>query len=584
MDSENFENIFHIFNNINIENEPGTEKYEIYATKPYIYKNIPKQKLPSQKLNYIDFELYIKENFDNKIKLVEDPLTFSQIQKPFIIFFHHFRVKCAYLKEWLDKIYHLALKYGNAMDFIVADLYNIDLIFPGVNPINLYYRFERPQEESPRIYIVDEKKRIYQHLHFPINLENLIELCENFLKGKLFPSQPLPQNNDKNLVKICVYDNYEELVLKSNKNIFLIINLPQYQVDEPSYENVAKALKDYNLDIAYIDCEKNYIPFEICNNCYPTMIFIPYNNKKKFVYYDDFRNEHKIKEFLKKCLEQPEYLKSLQEEQKSNLRLKDVKVSYDFSLNWNDLPRFLQEHYDVYIKILDPEILEKSKKFSLIMFMNFQEKCLAYHVDCLNKLFQVAENSCSFDIFVADFKDINIINDQWNIECLIEFAQGKPKIYGFDRLKNIYEFGNFNKPADLFYFTDDLLNGDLFYSEAYNRNQEKQLVKEWTANYLKIFIKYLKKHIFITFYNSDDKNEKLFDLLLSIAKDVEDLNIEIVKFDVKYNYLSLEYQQNHYPFHYFIGKNNKRNKRLLLNCNLNRDKILRFIKNNLENK
>lgn len=306
------------------------------------------------------------------------------------------------------------------------------------------------------------------------------------------------------------------------------------------------------------------------------------NRVSVYKYYHDFRTEEKVIEFLKKCLEQPDYVKSLQQEQDSNLKQKNIIVRKDFCLDYQDLSKFLQQHYGNHIKLLDRQILEKSKCFTLVIFMDFKGKCLAQHVVWLNKIYQVAETCYSFNIFIADFKDIDVISPHWKAEELITSAQGKPRIYGFDRSNNIYHFGNFQKPADLFYFTDDLINGDLYYSQIYPRNMEQLLVKEWTANYFKIFLKKLKKHIFITFYHSDADNENLFELLKQIAKDVNNLNVEVVKFDVKFNYLSLEYQQQEYPVLYFIPKNNKKDYKLFKDNNLNKESILGFIKNNID--
>ncbi|KAM7360635.1 uncharacterized protein ACRADG_006586 [Cochliomyia hominivorax] len=559
MESEDFEVISQIFNQIDIEIESGSEKYDLYSYQPKNYHYVLKHQLPRRQLQYVDFELYIKEKCENKIQIL-DRKTFHQIKRPILICFHHFREKCAYTSKWLDRIYQLSLKYGDRIEFIVANMYDTDLLYPGRNPINFYCRLVAVENQCPNVYAINEKKLIYEHYDAHHSLENLSELCENFLSGKLYPSQPLPPDNDGKLIKICVHDNFEELIMNSKKNIFLIINLFKYQIDDLNYENVALALKGYNVDIVYMEAEENYIPFEYGAYCYPTILFIPFNDKQNFIYYQDCRTEEFITEFLKKCLEDLEYLPLIQQQHKASVECKNVKVPIDFSLDLTDLPQFLKTHYEDSIRLFDHDIIFKTKRCSLLVFMHFPGKCLAQHVEWFNKLYQVVENCDLCHLFVADFKDINVIHSKWQAKDLTVKSQGKPRIYGFDRFKNIYEFGNFQHPASLFYFTNELIDGELFYSQLYDRNMANDLVKNWTAYYFKRYLRKLKKHIFITFYTSEDqeKNEQLFELLKEISKDVKELNVEVVKFDVKFNYLSLEYQQPKYPVHYFIPKNNKK--------------------------
>ncbi|XP_065354420.1 uncharacterized protein LOC135948896 [Calliphora vicina] len=487
-------------------------------------------------------------------------------------------------------MYELALKYGDRIVFIAADMIDMDVMYPGRNSINFFCRLVRPEDESPNTYAIDEKKRIHTHYDAYKTVENLSELCENLLNEKLFPSLPLPENNETNLVKICVELNYEELILKSTKNIFFIGNLDRYHYSEhePNYENVALALKDYNLDVVYMEAEKNYIPFEYQVNCYPTILFIPCNDKKNFIYYEGSRKEEEIIEFLKKIIEQPEFLLLKQQELKTRTLKKTVQVPNDFQIDFHDLPQFFQENFDNKIKVLDRQVLTNAKRFNcaLVIFMDFPNmKCLNHHIQWLNKIYQVAERSYSIHFYIADFKDIDVINSKWKAEDFRKTALGKPKIYAIDYLKHTYKFDDFKSIASLFYFTFSLQNRQYYYSQVYPRSNMHEMVKQWTADYFNIFLHKTKKHTFITFYSSYDENsQKLLSLLDTIAPDVKDLNVEVVKFDVKLNYVDLEYTQDSYPVHYFIPKHNKRDSRLFNDCDLNRDKMLEFIKNNVERK
>ncbi|XP_037826946.1 uncharacterized protein LOC119614930 [Lucilia sericata] len=150
-------------------------------------------------------------------------------------------------------------------------------------------------------------------------------------------------------------------------------------------------------------------------------------------------------------------------------------------------------------------------------------------------------------------------------------------------LNHSYEFGNFDSISSLYYFADSIEHGDLYYSELYPTDMDQALVKTWTADLFYSLLHSSKNHIFITLYSSlDDHTENILNLLELLAKEVKDLNVDVVKFDIKLNYVDLEYAQKKYPAFYFIPKLNKRDSRLYADNDLNLDKILDFIKINVE--
>lgn len=239
----------------------------IYVYKQWRYKPIPQPKERVKPPEKIDFELYIKEKCENKIKILKRE-TFHEIKKPIIIMFNHFREMCYYHKIYLNRLYELAGKYGEHIEFIAADIYDIDIIFPGRSPLSFYSILVRPEDITPYTYAINEHKCIYELMDAYKELDTLRELCENLLKQKLFPSQTIPENNENKLIKICVHHNHEELVEKSTKNIFIIINFDKLENNEIQYDKVALALKDYNLDIVYMQAEENYIPFKYYAYCF----------------------------------------------------------------------------------------------------------------------------------------------------------------------------------------------------------------------------------------------------------------------------------------------------------------------------
>ncbi|KAM7361940.1 uncharacterized protein ACRADG_012801 [Cochliomyia hominivorax] len=546
-------------------------------SRPRKNKFIPKPKLKRIPLEFLDFAKYIQDNCENKIQILNRQ-TFVEITKPLIIVFNHFREKCHYHKKCLDVLYEASLKYSEQIEFIAADIMDIDVIYPEKNPLTFWTKMKRPEEQTPYIYAIDEKKRIYEYLDYN-RKRSLEELCEHLLSKKLYPSQPIKENLETDLIKIAVHDNFEEMVLKSSKNIFLIINNEEIEEYEGNYNDLSGDLKDLNLDIVYIEAEKNYIPFEYKVNCYPTIIFIPSQDKKNFVYYEGLESE---RDFLEKVIKKPEYVKKLLQEQQGPGQRPAIEVAPDFKREFHKLCFFLQEHYRNSLEVLDRAVVEKSKCLIFIAFMDFQKHFTAQHIKWFNELNQLAAISV-YKFFVADFKDIDVINSKWLPEDLIKSAQGQPKIYAIDRLNHTYEFGNFSSITSLYYFADQIEHGDLYYSQVYSSDQEHKLIKEWTADAFHNLLYSTNKHLFLTFYSSDDENsEKLMKLLEEISEEVKELNVEVVKFDVKLNYVDLEYAQDRYPVHYFINKNNKQYNKLAENNDFDKNKLMKFIENYVE--
>ena len=536
-------------------------------------------------LKHVEFEQYIRDNCENKIKILNRE-TFHQILRPILIVFNHFHMKCAYHTKWLDMLYELATKYGDYIELIAADIIDMEIMYPNSNPMNFFACITRPEEKSSIIFAIDEKKRTLRRFDANMTLETLTVICEDLLNDKLFPSLPVTESNIGKLVKICVHLNYDDLVLKSNKNILLIIDLsyaPEACRTEPDYEKVASVLKDYNLDIVYLQAEKNYVPFEFGTLTYPCLIYLPSNDKNNFIFYENYRSEDLIIQFLKNVITNPEYLHLKQKQQRLRNQGKIVEVTNDFLLDFDDLNDFLYQHYDEKITLFDRKMITNIKHTILIAFFDFQGKCLPHHVQWLDKIFQVVENSFSLKFFIADFKDIDIINSRWQAKDLVKASSGKPKIYAIDSFNLKYEMTDFNTLPSLFYFMCALENGDLFYTQTLPKNKAGEMVKVWTAQYFYKLLKNAKKHIFITFYNSDDtESEKICKLLELLAHDVKDLNVDVVKYDVSQNYTSLEYAQAIYPSYYFISQNNKNDCRLYVDKDLNINNVVEFIKNNTD--
>lgn len=186
---------------------------------------------------------------------------------------------------------------------MLADLIDIDLMYPQTNPIDFFCCVsQRPQDEAFRYFALDKQKRVCDEYDIYGRATILSELCEKLISDQLFAALPEQGDDDDMLVKICSQCNYNELVRRSNKDIELIIGNGEYDPHEeygPNYNEIAQKLKDSNVDIVYIDGDKNYTPFVFNSN--PTIVFISAENKDDFAQFYSSDTQD-ILEFIKKNL------------------------------------------------------------------------------------------------------------------------------------------------------------------------------------------------------------------------------------------------------------------------------------------
>lgn len=347
---------------------------------------------------------------------IVDRSTFHRIKRPIIIFFNHFRELFYHHSKWLDIFRRVALKFADRIEFIAGDQLDIDLIHPYVNPLNFFSCFIRPQDEDPTVFAIDENKQIFEYCNIHKTEENFCELCENLLNGSLYASQPIPDKQE-HLVKIAVHHNYNVLVTNSTKDTFLIVGLGDYQPhqeNEPDYEQVAEELKDSNIQLVYIDGDKNYIPFEFYANCYPTLIFISHKDKRDFIHYDrEPRDTENILKFLNENI--CPLGKSWRSEQHLALQYRAFTLPTDKDRHFEDLNEYLSEHFPKSLKVFNRNTFGTLNNSIIIYFMDFKEHGLPHYISSLQMLCQVAQAYHGFGIeyLIADLQDLDVLYPIW---------------------------------------------------------------------------------------------------------------------------------------------------------------------------
>ncbi|XP_076360874.1 protein disulfide-isomerase A4-like [Tachypleus tridentatus] len=136
------------------------------------------------------------------------------------------------------------------------------------------------------------------------NAEELKEFVENVQSGKISPyikSQPVPKSN-KGPVFTVVGSTFEELVTKNNKDVILEIYAPwcpHCQKLEPIYKKLAKKFEEHeNLMFAKFDGTSNDFPEQYILEGYPTIYYIPANDKNKPVKYSGGKELNDLVKFV----------------------------------------------------------------------------------------------------------------------------------------------------------------------------------------------------------------------------------------------------------------------------------------------
>lgn len=160
------------------------------------------------------------------------------------------------------------------------------------------------------------------------------------------------------------------------------------------------------------------------------------------------------------------------------------------------------------------------------------------------------------------------------------------QVYALDRRKKmIYKSANLSTASSLFYHGQRLYQGHLFHSQtiAACRTWRRGLLKTCVAENFQKHLKNAKQNIFLTIYRSNYiESHKILNIVNEIAQEVQDLDVELVKINAKYNSISAEYSYDTYPVHFFIPKGSRDEDTVrYINQNSSKEEILEFIKTNI---
>ncbi|XP_053966934.1 uncharacterized protein LOC128868643 [Anastrepha ludens] len=234
-------------------------------------------------------EIVLNQNYGDHIVYLESTETIETSGFPYIIMFHSFKEHASKLLCYTDLLFQSAQKYGDGICFAVTDFENYEAVLnyrPGTESYwKRYKKLGFNKHRRPDIFAVDTDHRIYQFLGL-LNANNLKKFCVKLMNNELFETEPVSEDDEEGFVRVGVAVNFEQLVLKSDVDIFLVLygsKCPCSRELMPILEEVGKLLQDEDIIVVKVNAESNYLPLKFYAWYYPTIYYMRRGDKNNLI-------------------------------------------------------------------------------------------------------------------------------------------------------------------------------------------------------------------------------------------------------------------------------------------------------------
>lgn len=233
-----------------------------------------------------ELSTFVKENYHG-LAGVRTRETMNDFKNPLVVVYY----AVDYVKNpkgtnyWRNRVLKVAKEFVGRVNFAVSakDDFQHELNEYGYDYVG----------DKPLVLARDEKKQKFV-MKDEFSVENLQAFATELEEGSLEPyvkSEPIPENNDAP-VKVAVGKNFAEVVMDNGVDTLVEFYAPwcgHCKKLAPAYDEVAEKLKDEEVAIVKMDATANDVPpaFEVTG--FPTLFWLPKNDKSNPKRYDGGR-------------------------------------------------------------------------------------------------------------------------------------------------------------------------------------------------------------------------------------------------------------------------------------------------------
>ncbi|XP_030636529.1 protein disulfide-isomerase A2 [Chanos chanos] len=289
---------FGITTNPELFKEYKVEKNTVVLFKKFDEKRVDMVLPEDEKLDRDDLVLFIHKNsLELVIEFTEenaDKIFKAKVLNHLLLFIN---TTVESHKALLDDYRSAATDFKGKVLFITID------VAGSVSHVLNYFGLK--ESDAPTVRLINtETVKKYAMEGKEITKETLQAFCTGVLGGTIKPhwkTQEIPEDWDKNPVKVLVGKNFEEVVFDETKNVFVEFYAPwcgHCKELAPIWTELGEKYKDHeNIIIAQMDATANEVE-SVSIQGFPTLKYFPAGSERKVVDYSGNRDLETFSKFL----------------------------------------------------------------------------------------------------------------------------------------------------------------------------------------------------------------------------------------------------------------------------------------------